>query len=743
MASLKELIVKIGADTKGLDAGINSATGKLSSFGDKAMSVGSSLTTSLTAPIAAVGVGVLYTAGQFEASMNKMQGISRVTGETFTGLRDRAKVLGATTAFSASEAAEGMIALSQAGLTADQVMAGIGGTLQLAAAGGLDLGEASGIAANAMAQFGLKASEVDRVANAMAATASSSTTDIQQLSQGLKFGGLAAASAGLSFEQASAALGILANKGMAGSTSGERLRAVLGTLAAPSGKAAEALKAVGLSASDMDVQVRGLPAVLDSLKNANLSTAQAIAVFGVEAKDAAMALVEAGGSGFDEFTAKLTGTDAASVQAAANMKGFEGAMKALGSATEGLAIAIAESGILEWATGLVVAFTDIVREIGKTSPELLKIGTVIAGVVAAAGPILLMLGGMASGFAAIAPAVATAGAAFAAIATGPIGLSVAALAAVSAAVIAVGTDTDTVVGDWKASWAAIKATATQVGAAVVSDIKAAWNGLVTFSGPVFKKLSDIAEAAMGIVVELLKMPGIKESLTVVWTSIKSIISGAWTAISGIISGALDVILGTLEVALGLLKGDWQAAGDGMVTIARGFWTAITGVFTGGYDAVVGTIVGLKNAVLGQFSDLGNELVGNSIVPDDIVDPTIGEFERMRDGGIEATETMSTGVTTTFTAMGTAIAENKTAFETWAEGIKTVSENLDIGGKIFSGAFAPSKWKETLKGIAKDFLDVFVTPLKNWINDLVEQQLKKLSDALLNICLLYTSDAADD
>lgn len=451
MASLKQLIVKIGADTKGLDDGLAKAKTGLSgldeaaagigsrfaSVGGGARELGATLSLGLTAPIVAAGAGIIAVAGQFEASMNKLQGISGVTGDAFEGLREKAKSLGATTQFSASEAAQGMIALSQAGLSAGQVMAGIGGTLTLAAAGGLELGRASEIAANAMAQFGLDASEVDRVAQTLAATASASTTDIEQLSMGLKFGGLSAASAGLSFEQAAAALGILANKGMAGSTSGERLRSVLGALAKPSETAAKELKALGISLSDVDVEARGLPAVLDTLKNANLTTSQAINLFGVEAKDAARALIDAGGSGFDQFTAKLTGTTAATDQAAANMKGFQGAMKELSSAVEGLAIAIADSGLIDWATALVTKFTDVVRSVSEVSPGLLQLGVVLAGLVAAIGPVIGAAGLLAGGWAALAPIVAGAGTAISgfgatalAVATGPIGLTVAAIAAI-------------------------------------------------------------------------------------------------------------------------------------------------------------------------------------------------------------------------------------------------------------------------------------------------------------------------
>lgn len=729
MASLKELIVKIGADTKGLDAGINSASGKLSAFGDKATAVGGTLTTSLTAPIVAAGAGILLAAGNFEQGMNKVAAISGATGAEFEALESQAKTLGATTKFSATQAAEGMAFLSMAGFDASETISAMPGLLSLAAASGMDLGTAADIASNVLSGFGLAAAEAGRTADVLAKAAASSNTNVAQLGEAMKYIAPVAASVGMSMEEAAAFIGKLGDAGIQASMAGTNLRGMIAGLIDPSKEASSRLAALGVSTKDTSGNMLPLRDILGQLKNAGMEASDAFAIFGRLNASAALTLKDSLPS-YDELVGKLESSNGAADKMAETMqKGLNGAFTSLMSATEGLAIAIADSGLLDWATSLVVAFTDIVREIGTASPELLKIGTIIAGVAAAAGPVLVVLGSVASGFAAIAPTVGAASAAFAAVATGPIGLSVAALAAISVAVLAIGTDTDTVVGDWKQSWANIKTTATQVGAAVVTEIKAAWNGLVTFSGPVFQKLSDIATSAMGIVVELLKMPGIKESLTVIWESIKAIIGGAWTAISGIISGALDVIAGTLNVALGLLRGDWQAAGDGLVQIAQGFWTAITGVFTGGYNAVVGTVVGLKNAILGQFSDLGNELVGNSIVPDEIVDPTIGEFERMGAGGKAAVGQLSTDVTGAFSSMGTTLSTSQTAFGTWATGVKDTVSGLDLGGKLFSGGSTIDNIKTTLGSFGQAFKDKLMQPAKDAINDLVDKGISALMGAL--------------
>ena len=846
MPSLKELIVKIGADTKGLTEGIDKATGKLSDFGSKATSVGSSLSMSLTAPIAAVGAGILYSAGQFEASMNKMQGISGVTGASFDGLRTKAKELGASTAFSASEAAQGMIALSQAGLNADQVMAGIEGTLQLAAAGGLELGEASGIAANAMAQFGLDASQVERVANAMAATASSSTTDIQQLAGALKFGGLAAASAGMSFEQASAALGILANKGMAGFTSGERLRSMLGSLAKPTDIAKAALVAASVAMGDVDVEARGLPAVLDTLKAANLTTAQAIDLFGVEAKDAAMALVEAGGTGFDAFTAKLTGTDAAAVQAAANMKGFEGGMKALGSAVEGLAIAIAEAGLLEWATGMVDWFTELVRSVSATSPELLRLGTIIAGVAAALGPAILAVGGIAAAWGAALPVLSGAVVAVgsvAAVLSGPVGITVAAAAAGLAlgGLLTSFTDTKEDADVTKQSAEQLRQEIARLGGEVekqgtgetwgqyidrlkettlgLREVRDAtreyaqgFNAVSQVHGIAETSTAQLKEAQRELAGELaagrigidefragldqakdqyknaIGSQGIGGLVDAVHNfanaapkaadegkktgeAVAGLGASAATArfeVSKLVTGIDELERevrkqeqASLDAATALEMDLLRAAADSAAEV-RGLsaatlqssadiqsWTATA---ADSWNATAAKAAATANEVDAAFKAMGlstktqleqaatdaetnfNLIAGSGQASAAAIDTAWIQMLEARKAALIAngsdlgTEEQKI-LDDLLRRQGQHATDSKTVWETWADGLKGVVNNLDIGGKIFSGDFSPGRWKETLKGIAGDFLNVFLQPVKDAINDFITGGLKGLSNAL--------------
>lgn len=711
MASLKDLIVKIGADTRGLTQGVDTAQAKLSSFGSTATSVGASLSMSLTAPIVAAGAGILAAAGNFEAGMNKVAAISGATGSDLEALTAQAKDLGASTKFSASQAAEGMSFLAMAGYSVNETMTAMPGLLSLAAASGMELGQAADIASNILSGFRLNADQAGRAADVLAKAAASSNTDVTQLGQAMKYVAPVAANVGMTIEQTAAYIGKLGDAGIQAEMAGTSLRGMIAGLVAPSGEAAKVLEKLGVSTADASGQMRPLRDILEQLKTSGASTAEMFAIFGRENASAALVLQDALPS-YDALVAKLQSSSGAAGAMAETMQGgLNGALTSLSSAIEGLAIAIADSGLLDWAASLVVSLTDIIREVGKASPELLKMGAIAAGVVAAAGPLLVFIGSMSTALSAILPTITAFGGGLAALSGGPVTLAVAALVGLSGALLAVQDDSSTVVKEWKTAWDSIKSTASTVGNAVKTDIKNAWSAIVTFSGPIFDQIVRIADTAMGIVREILELPGVKQSVETVWIGIKAIVEGTWEAIKGIISGALSVIEGGLTVFLGVLKGDWQTASDGVKLIVEGMWAAIEGVFSGGATAIKNTLVGLKDSALGVFSDIGNELVGNSIVPDDIVDPTIDEFGRLKTGATAEAEGLKTNVSSVFGGIATTVSE------------------LKLGDKLFDGGFSLENVKTTLGSMGDAFRDKLMQPAKDALNNLIDNGISALMGAL--------------
>ena len=186
--------------------------------------------------------------------MSRVKAISGATGDEFEALRAQAKELGATTVFSATQAAEGMENLASAGFTASEITAAMPGLLDLAAASGSNLGTASEIAAAAVRAFGLEASDATHVADVFAEVSARTQAQTEDLGDALKYVGPQAKNAGLSLEQTSAAIGIMSDVGIKGSMAGTTLRSVLQSLQAPTEKAAETMAAYGINAETQTVR---------------------------------------------------------------------------------------------------------------------------------------------------------------------------------------------------------------------------------------------------------------------------------------------------------------------------------------------------------------------------------------------------------------------------------------------------------------------------------------------------------
>lgn len=309
--------------------------------------------------LAALGVGVslgavVKTAATFEQSMSKVEAITGATGKTLEELQNKARELGATTQFSASEAAGGMSYLAQAGFEADQILAALPGTLNLALAGGLGLAEAADIASNALTGFGMAAEESDRVSDVLALTASSANTNVQQLGGAIKFVAPIAAGFGVSIEEAAASIGALSDAGLQGEMAGTGLRKVLSKLGNPT-------KELKAHMGGLTLQGDGLSAVLEQLKASGFDVADGLEEFGERGGPAIAVLTEAVPK-VESLHSKLDGASGAAKTMADTMAdNLVGSSKQAMSALADLAIEGGENGILETARGLMDNLTGALR----------------------------------------------------------------------------------------------------------------------------------------------------------------------------------------------------------------------------------------------------------------------------------------------------------------------------------------------------------------------------------------------
>lgn len=300
-----------------------------------------------------VGGQFLAPAVGFDEEMSRVQALTRLdkNDQQMSALRAQAKKLGAETAFTTRDAASGQAFLAMAGFTPQAIQASLPGVLNMALAGGMDLGESADIGSNILSQFNLDAREMDRVSDTLTAAFTRTNTDLRNLGDTMKYAGPVASKLGISLEDAAAMAGMLANNGIRGSDAGTAMRASLARLASPPKAAADALKQLGVAVSDAKGKMRPMQDVLLDLYKATKkygNTAQ-ISFFkdiaGEEAFVGLQTLVQAAGSG---ALGKLAGelknaSGEASAVAKKMADNLSGDLKELDSAWEGFRIQIEET----------------------------------------------------------------------------------------------------------------------------------------------------------------------------------------------------------------------------------------------------------------------------------------------------------------------------------------------------------------------------------------------------------------
>lgn len=343
------------------------------------------------------------TFADFDAGMASVGAISGATGKDFEALTDTAKELGASTMFSATQAAEGMKFLGQAGFTTQQILSGIGPTLSLAAAGGVELGEAADIASDISSAFGMSADEIGRVADVIAKTATSANTDVLMMGETFKTVAPLAAAAGQSLEEMSASAGLLGNSGVKASVAGTDLKNILVELS-NAGKQ-KALKELGVDALNAAGEFRPMLDILQDLgdKTQDLTGPQKLGklteLFGKRSAKSAIILMNQTGDSIDEMRGKMIGAEGSAKAMADRMQDSLGGVGvALNSAWEGLQIGIIGQFKTELmgAGKALVTFVRNATAFVQDNKRLVGIVAIGAVAVTAFGGVLLALGAAAT-----------------------------------------------------------------------------------------------------------------------------------------------------------------------------------------------------------------------------------------------------------------------------------------------------------------------------------------------------------
>lgn len=388
----------VEAGSKAAEAG-----GRIYSAGQQVADAGDTMTAGVTVPLAVIGTAATKTAIDFESSMSRVSGALNDPSANMEELRQLALDMGADTVFSASEAGAAMEELAKGGLTAADIKGGaLKTTMDLAAAGSLQLAEAANVTVQAMGAFGLTADETGEAANALAGAAAASSADVADLTQGLSQVSAQAHSAGWSIQDTTAVLGAFADAGIRGSDAGTSLKTMLQRLAAPTDKSAAMMESLGINVRDANGNMLDAAGVAGELqaKLSGLDSATRDAaiqtIFGADASRAALVMMNQGTEGIQRYTAATNDQTAAQRLADSQMGETERSIEEMNGAIETASIQV--------GSALAPAVTDAAEAVGGAADAFSQMDegtqqTVIGFglVAAAAGPVLSVTGRITKG----------------------------------------------------------------------------------------------------------------------------------------------------------------------------------------------------------------------------------------------------------------------------------------------------------------------------------------------------------
>lgn len=375
---------------------------KLQEIGRNMQSIGRSMSLYVTAPVVAGFGAAVKKSIDFDDSMRKVKATSGATSGEFQQLRDKALEMGAKTKFSASQSAEALNYMALAGWDTKEMMTGIDGVMQLAAASGEDLGSVSDIVTDSLTAFGLKAKDSGHFADVLAQASSKANTDVRGLGEAFKYAAPVAGALGYTVEDTSIAIGLMSNAGIKGEKAGTALRTMFSNLAKPTKTMKNQMDELGISITDSQGNMLPMRDVMDQLRgkfkglSKDQQASAAATIFGKEAMSGALAVINASDEDYKKLTKSIDNSAGASKRMADEMEGgIGGSIRRMKSAIESLAISIGDvlapyiKRLAEWVANAATKLNEMPK---GTQKVVVGLGLVAAAI----GPLLVTLGVMVS-----------------------------------------------------------------------------------------------------------------------------------------------------------------------------------------------------------------------------------------------------------------------------------------------------------------------------------------------------------
>ena len=370
----------------------------LKNLGDKISGVGTTLTKTVTTPIVGLGTVAVKTAADFDTAMSQVGAVSGATGKDLDALRDKAREMGSKTKFSASEAAEAMNYMAMAGWKTSDMLSGIEGIMNLAAASGEDLASTSDIVTDALTAFGLTAADSGHFADILAAASSNANTNVSMMGETFKYCAPIAGALGFSAEDTAEAIGLMGNAGIKSTQAGTALRTIMSNLSGEVKICGSNIGEVTIATTNADGSMRDLSAILADCRTAfgglseSEKAAAAEALVGKNAMSGFLALMNAAPADIEKVSSAIANCDGKSAEMAATMQdNLAGQLTILKSQLEELAISFGEilmpaiRQIVTWVQG----FVDKLNGMDEgTKNTIVTIGLLAAAI----GPVLIVIG---------------------------------------------------------------------------------------------------------------------------------------------------------------------------------------------------------------------------------------------------------------------------------------------------------------------------------------------------------------
>ena len=704
---------------------------KIAAAGDKFEKAGDSITNAgkqisvASAAVTGLGVAAVKTAADFDSAMANVAAISGATGDDLQALRDKAREMGEKTKFSASEAADAMSYMAMAGWKTGDMLSGIEGIMNLAAASGEDLATTSDIVTDALTAFGLTAEDSAHFADILAAASSNANTNVSMMGETFKYCAPVAGALGYSAEDVAEAIGLMGNAGIKSTQAGTALRTMMTKLQGELKLSGEALGEVTIQTANADGSMRELSDILADCRTAfsKMSESEAAAaaetLVGKNAMSGFLALMNSAPGDIDKLRNAIENCDGSAEDMAAIMQdNLNGQLTILKSQLEELAISFGEM-LMPVIRKVVTAVQGFVDKLNNMDEAQRKTIITIGLVIAALGPFLVILGTVistvgksmkayasaAKGIKKLMVAVKSGTGIFGKLGTALGGISAPVLAIVAVIAVLVAAFTHL----WKtndgfreniiATWTQIKETVNNFCQGIVDRLnslgfefssitevlKAVWDGFCNLLGPVFEGafrfISDTLSTVLDVILNTVDffIAVFSGDWEGAWEAVKNIFSSIWNGLVSWFTNILETIKGVLDVALGWIGTSWEQVWTNVKNFFTNIWNGIKDFISSTINSISTTIsnviTGIKTTVSNVFS---------------AIKTTISNiFNGIKDTATSVWNAIKTAITTPIENAKEKVREAINAIKGFFSGLKLELPHIKLPHFSISGSFSLS------------------------------------------------------